>query len=250
MLQQGMKTMHRQHTSGRRSALGRFGLVLGALALATGCQSMEKADAWIEKKIQPPTSMASADETAISVRRDTISQAIGFAPRSAALGSAERDMLSRFVARSGATSGDRAVISLSVAGGRALAERRVAAIARELHRGGLRVARSLGPGEPDLAVVSINRTVAVAPDCPQWRTFVAKGHVDENNGKLGCMTAASLATSVHRPQDLVSGRPLGPSDAPTLDRGLQNLREGKFDPTYSSAGTGSPQAGTGTSATK
>ncbi|MCW5770809.1 MAG: hypothetical protein KIT16_04175 [Rhodospirillaceae bacterium] len=64
---------------------------------------------------------------------------------------------------------------------------------------------------------------------------------------MGCMTAASLATSVHRPADLVSGRPSGPSDGPTLDRGIQSLREGKFDTTYNSSGTGSPQAGTSAS---
>jgi type IV pilus biogenesis protein CpaD/CtpE len=68
--------------------------------------------------------------------------------------------------------------------------------------------------------------------------------VDEHNPKFGCFDAASLATSVHRPADLVQGRPTGPSDGPTLDRGLQQLREGKLDTPVTATGTGSPQSGT------
>ena len=34
-----------------------------------------------------------------------------------------------------------------------------------------------------------------------------------------------------------------PSDAQTLDKGLQNLREGKYDPPVTPIGTGSPQTG-------
>jgi pilus biogenesis lipoprotein CpaD len=239
-----MKTMKSDHKRQPCATLGRFGLALGLLALAGGCQSMEHADHWIDKQMDVPTSVASAEKTATIVRRDTIRQAIGFAPRSAALDGAEHDMLARFISRSGAVQGDTATITLSPAGGRALALRRAAAIARALHRNGLSVARSFQPGDPDVAVVAITRVVAIPPKCPPWRDAVEKGRVDESYPELGCMTAASLATSVARPQDLVSGRPSGPSDAATLDRGLQSLREGKFDTTYSASGTGTSLSGT------
>ena len=67
--------------------------------------------------------------------------------------------------------------------------------------------------------------------------------VEEYKPKLGCLDASSLATTVHRPLDLVQARPHGPSDAQTLDKGLQNLREGKYDPPVTPIGTGSPQTG-------
>jgi type IV pilus biogenesis protein CpaD/CtpE len=92
-------------------------------------------------------------------------------------------------------------------------------------------------------LVSIARLVAVPPDCPQWDDLMRRRMVDEYKPKFGCLDASSLATTVHRPEDLVQGRRRGPSDAQTLDKGLQNLREGKLDPPVTSVGTGSPQAG-------
>jgi len=225
-----------------RRALARAALLLGTIAVAAGCESLERADRFIDKYWVVESHQLPTARTTIPVRRAEISAAVTFAPRSAALGPDQRDALARFVARSGATHGDRAVVALSPAGGRALAERRVQAVARELHRRGLRVARSFGPGEPDAAVIIISRLVALTPDCPQWDELIKNSTVDEHKPKLGCLTAASLAATVHRPQDLVSGRPPGPSDGQTIDRGLQLLREGKFDPSVTGAGTGTAQS--------
>ena len=68
--------------------------------------------------------------------------------------------------------------------------------------------------------------------------LLKEGTVNEYKPKIGCWSASSLAASVHNPRDLISGRPLGPSDGPTLNRGLQLLREGKFDPKIEPEGTG------------
>ncbi|MGH7006350.1 MAG: CpaD family pilus assembly lipoprotein, partial [Alphaproteobacteria bacterium] len=85
------------------------------------------------------------------------------------------------------------------------------------------------------------RTVAVAPDCPEWSDFMKRGNVNENKPSFGCLNASSLAATVDRPQDVIAGRPSGPSDGPTLDRGIQLLREGKLDTPITGAGTGAPQ---------
>jgi pilus biogenesis lipoprotein CpaD len=241
-----MKKIMNGETNDRAAArrgLARAALLLSALAVTAGCQSIERADRFIERNWVVESHTLPPERVAVTVTRTEISGGVTFAPRSAALTPDQRDALARFVARSGASQGDRAVVALSPAGNRALAERRVQALARELHRHGLRVARSFGPGEPNAAVVTISRLVAVPPDCPQWNDLIKRSDVDEYKPTFGCLTASSLAATVHRPQDLVSGRPSGPSDGPTLDRGLQLLREGKFDPSINPVGTGTSLSG-------
>lgn len=226
-----------------RRALARGTLLMGVLALGVGCQSMERADRWIDRHWIVADHQLPKERTDIAVRQAEASATVVFAPGAVSLSRDQRDLLTRFVAGSGANRGDRALIAMSPAGGRGVAERRVQAIAAVLHSRGLRVVRSYGPGAADAALVSISRLVAVPPDCPQWDDFMIRRMVDEYKPKLGCLDASSLAVTVHRPGDLVQGRPSGPSDGPTLDRGLQQLREGKLDPPVTSAGTGSPQSG-------
>jgi pilus biogenesis lipoprotein CpaD len=239
------KTMTGEINSRKRARLAavRAALLLGTLALAAGCETIERADRFVDRHWQVESNTLPPDRVAVAVRRSQASISLAFAPRSAALGRDQRDALARFVAQSGAIRGDQSVIAMSPAGGRALAERRVQAIARELHRRGLRVARSFGPGEPDLAVVTLSRLVAIPPDCPQWQELIKNSTADEYKPKFGCITASSLAATVHRPQDLIQGRPSGRSDGPVMERGIQQLREGKFDPPVTAAGTGSPQSG-------
>lgn len=223
--------------------LARAASLLGALAAMAGCQSIERADRFIERNWVVESHTLPPERVAVTVNRAELSAGITFAPRSAALTPDQRDALARFVARSGAGQGDRAVIALSPAGNRALAERRVQTLARELHRYGLRVARSFGPGEPDAAVITIARLVAQPPDCPQWENIIKRSDVDEYKPTFGCINSSSLAASVHKPADLLQGRPQGPSDGPTLDRGLTLLREGKFDPSINPLGTGTSLSG-------
>lgn len=223
--------------------IGRAALLLGVLALAAGCETVDRAERWVEDKWIVRDHQLPKAQTDIAVRQAETSATVVFAPRSAALSRDQRDLLARFVAGSGAGRGDRALIALSPAAGRGIAERRAQSIAAYLRRRGLSVVRSYGPGDPDAALVSISRLVAVPPNCPQWDDLMKRRTVDEYKPRFGCLDASSLATTVHRPHDLVQGRATGPSDAPTLDKGLQNLREGKYDPPVTPITTGSPQSG-------
>ncbi len=232
-----------KETAAPRRAIARAALLLGILALGAGCETIESADRWVDKHWTVADHQLPKERTDIAVRRAETNATVVFAPRAASLSRDQRELLGRFVAGSGAARGDRALIVASPAAGRALAERRVQAIAAVLHRRGLSVVRSFGPGDPNAALVSISRLVALPPDCPQWDDLMKRRTVDEYKPKFGCLDAASLATTVHRPEDLVQGRRRGPSDGPTLDRGLQLLREGKLDPPVTSTGTGSPQSG-------
>jgi len=226
-------------TAGR--VLARATLLMGVLALAAACETIERADRWVDEQWTVADHQLPKERTDIAVRPAEISATVIFAPNVGTLSHQQRDLLIRIVANSGARRGDRALIAVS--GSRGLAERRVQSIAAVLHRRGLRVVRSFGPGAPDAALVSISRLVAVPPDCPQWDDIMVRRRVDEYKPKFGCIDAASLATTVHRPADLIQGRPRGPSDALTLDRGVQQLRDGKLDPPIAPIGTGSPQSG-------
>jgi pilus biogenesis lipoprotein CpaD len=223
--------------------LARATLLMGVLALAAACETIERADRWIDEQVAVSDHQLPKERTDIAVRQAEISATVIFAPNVGTLSHQQRDLLTRIVANSGARPGDRALIAVSTAGSRGLAERRVQSIAAVLHRRGLRVVRSFGPGAPDAALVSISRLVAVPPDCPQWDDIMVRRRVEEYKPKFGCIDAASLATTVHRPADLIQGRPRGPSDALTLDRGVQQLRDGKLDPPIAPVGTGSPQSG-------
>jgi pilus biogenesis lipoprotein CpaD len=229
------------HFGARRIA--RAAALLGVLALAAGCESIDRADRWVEKQWIVGDHQLPKAQTDIAVRQAETSATVVFAPGTAALSRDQRILLHRFIAGSGAGRGDRAIVMISPAMGRGLTERRAQTVAAALRRRGLNVVRTYAPGEPDAARISISRLVAVPPNCPQWDDLMNRRTVDEYNPKLGCLDAASLATSVHRPHDLVQGRPHGPSDAQTLDKGLQNLREGKYDPPVAPTGTGSPQSG-------
>jgi pilus biogenesis lipoprotein CpaD len=221
----------------------RTAALLGLLGFTAACETMNKADRWIEKQVAVPDHQLPKEQTDIAVRQAETSATVVFAPGTAALSRDQRILLSRFIAGSGAGRGDRAVIIVSPAAGRGLTERRAQTIAAMLRRRGLNVARTYAPVEPDGARVSISRLVAVPPNCPHWDNLMVRRMVDEFDYKFGCLDAASLATTVHRPHDLVQARPHGPSDGPTLDKGLQNLREGKYDPAVTATGTGSPQSG-------
>ena len=240
--------MSKQNNESTRTMrrLGVVGVPLIAAALgASACSSPEiqRSEFWVEKQWTVESKQYPAERLAMRVRRDGISGSVSFAPRSAALAYDERIALFRFVANSGAGRGDRALIALSPEGGRALAERRVATIAAIFHRRGIAVSRGFTPGPPNVATVTLSRVVAVAPDCPEWERLLKEGTVNEYKPKSGCWNASSLAASVHNPRDLVSGRPLGPSDGRTLDRGLQLLRDGKFDPKIDPEGTGTKSSG-------
>ncbi len=150
--------------------------------------------------------------------------------------------MSALVARSGARPGDVAVVSTSPAspGGAALAARRNASVAALLRRHGLVVERNLAghPGAPDTATVTISRTLASVPGCPEWHRLMSTATMDEYRPRFGCITASTLAASLDRPRDLEGGRPLGSGEGAVYDKGVRDLRDGKLDPKIVFPGVG------------
>jgi len=106
---------------------------------------------------------------------------------------------------------DQVTVSLSGAG--PLAERRAAAVARELlHYGIAASVRPLADIAPDTARVGIGRYLVTLPPCPNWSKPPANDFTNAVSSNLGCATASNLGLMVAYPVDLVSPRALGPAD--------------------------------------
>jgi pilus assembly protein CpaD len=61
--------------------------------------------------------------------------------------------------------------------------------------------------------VTIQRYVAVPPECPDWSKQSGFDPYNLPMSNIGCATATNLAQMVADPADLVQGRSLGPADA-------------------------------------
>src|SRR5688572_21349736 len=118
--------------AGPRRTIARAALLLGVVASGAGCETIERADHWVEKQWTVADHQLPKERTDIAVRTEQTSAMVAFAPRVAALSRDQRELLGRFVAGSGARWGDRALIVASPAGGRVLADRRVQAVAAVL----------------------------------------------------------------------------------------------------------------------
>jgi type IV pilus biogenesis protein CpaD/CtpE len=173
------------------------------------------------------------DATRIPVTVQNVAETVGFVARSAALGPGQRAALDRFVQRHG-LSGGVVAVAVVVDGGPSgvnLAQRRAAAVATHLASRGVSASTAVvAEGAPGTATVSTQRAVAGMPNCPEWRELMDKGDVDVFSYRLGCLNASSLAATVHRPADLVSGRPLANAKGGDFDRGHGDYRDGKSDP--------------------
>ncbi len=223
----------------RRVRLAMAALIAVAFT-AAGCADTpegERLEHATDRVLTVPSRVYPPERTAIAVREAQIRAAVHFRPGAAALTPDDRTTLSAFVARSGAGHGDTAIVA--VAGG-PLAARRVAAIASVLQRHQLAVQRSFAgdPAAPHTAVVTLTRVVAVAPDCPDWQIMMRTMATDPFRPHFGCLHASALAASVHRPQDLVGGRALGSASGVVMDRGVQEMRGGKFDIPVTHVGVG------------
>jgi type IV pilus biogenesis protein CpaD/CtpE len=75
--------------------------------------------------------------------------------------------------------------------------------------------------------VSIQRSVVIAPDCPDWDTAVAGAALDGRPDRFGCMNAAALAAMIADPNDLKRGRRLGPGNANFQTRSFRAYEAGK-----------------------
>ena len=63
---------------------------------------------------------------------------------------------------------------------------------------------------------------AVPPDCVSWRGNEPNSFDNQSLPQFGCATARNLALMVDRPEDLLSGRDLGPADGAMAVNSLQN----------------------------
>jgi pilus assembly protein CpaD len=146
---------------------------------------------------------------------------VRFAAMSGALTDGERLSLVRFLAKSGLVIGDRVRVE-QAADGDSLAAARRAAIIDELTQAGLRAEAMAGGADARDAIdVAVERSVAKAPGCPNWRDpgiFEAPVERAKNGppSNYGCATAANLAQEIARPADLLVGETPDATRAPAF----------------------------------
>jgi pilus assembly protein CpaD len=137
---------------------------------------------------------------------------ITFAGGSDRLAAGEAARLDRMVVSGTIRPADRVEIAASGAPG--LAERRAAAISRELLRYGI-VAQTLALATvpANHAIVSVGRYAVTLPTCPNWSQSLSYDFTNAFTSNYGCANATNLGLMVASPGDLVSGRSFSGPDA-------------------------------------
>ncbi len=84
---------------------------------------------------------------------------------------------------------------------------------------------------PDTAIKIMpsqdGRMIAVAPECPDWRTVANSPLENQPAPQFGCATRRNLAAAVERPEDLIKGRQAGPSNGTTTATGVSRYLAGQ-----------------------
>ena len=145
---------------------------------------------------------------------------LAFAAGSASLSPSELRKIDGWVLSGSIRPADR--VEIAAAGPRGLAEQRAAAISGELLRYGI-VATTLGLDTvpANHAIVSIGRYAVTLPDCPNWSQPPNADFTNAYSSYYGCDTATNLGLMVASPADLVSGRPLAPTNGQVAVGALQ-----------------------------
>jgi pilus assembly protein CpaD len=172
-------------------------------------------------------------ENTNQIRTVSLKHAVVFAGKSGRISKAARTDLTAFLKRAKVDYGDRVVVSAPAAAGEKpgkLAQQRLGQVGRFMRFRGLKVQyashRAAGVGA-SVVRVSIQRSVVIAPDCPDWDTAVAGAALDGRPDRFGCMNAAALAAMIADPNDLKRGRRLGPGNANYQTRSLRDYEAGK-----------------------
>jgi pilus assembly protein CpaD len=141
---------------------------------------------------------------------------IAFAAGSDRLAAGETARLDRMVLAGSIRPADR--VSIAAAGPPGLAERRAAAISRELLRYGIVASTLTGAAVPaNRADVSVGRFAVTLPTCPNWSQSLSYDFSNALTSNYGCANATNLGLMVASPADLVSGRPFtGPDAQPAV----------------------------------
>jgi pilus assembly protein CpaD len=222
-----------------RSATVRLVLAFGLLAVA-GCGSPDLADP-APPAVQVPPKLA-------RVQLASFEHNIHFAPRAKTLTSGQASGLSDFMTRNSIHEGDAVTVEAPDSPS-TLRDARQTAVLAELRAFHIQAASAT---DSTLAVDTIrvhaDRTVIIAPGCPDW----TKPEADEPNNlpssNYGCATEANLAAMIANPADLAKPKEGGKSDAVALARGVEAYRSGAMSKSLSGSGYSSGGLSGGTPA--
>jgi pilus assembly protein CpaD len=137
---------------------------------------------------------------------------LAFAAGSAYLSPSELRKIDGWVLSGSIRPADR--VEIAAAGPPGLAQQRAAAISGELLRYGVvATTLALDTVPANHATVSIGRYAVTLPTCPNWSQSPAADFTNDYSSYYGCDDATNLGLMVASPADLVSGRPLAPTEA-------------------------------------
>jgi pilus assembly protein CpaD len=137
---------------------------------------------------------------------------IAFAGGSDRLTTGETARLDRMVVSGTIRPADR--VQVAASGPPGLAERRAAAISRELLRYGIVTQTlALDAVPANHAIVSVGRYAVTLPTCPNWSQSLSYDFTNALTSNYGCANATNLGLMVASPGDLVSGRSFAGADA-------------------------------------
>jgi pilus assembly protein CpaD len=167
---------------------------------------------------------------------------IAFAGGSDHLSVGEAARLDRMVVSGTIRPADR--VQIAASGSSGLAERRAAAISRELLRYGIVTQTvALGAGPANHAIVSVGRYTVTLPSCPNWSQSLDYDFTNAYTSNYGCANATNLGLMVASPGDLVSGRSFSGPDAQPAAAAVQRYLTDRVKPPPSP--TASPFSGGG-----
>jgi pilus assembly protein CpaD len=130
---------------------------------------------------------------------------VAFASGSDHLSAGEAGRLDRMVVAGSIRPADR--VEIAASGPPGLAERRAAAISRELLRYGIVTQTvALGAVPANHALVSVGRYTVTLPSCPNWSQSLDYDFTNAYTSNYGCANATNLGLMVASPGDLVSSR--------------------------------------------
>ena len=176
---------------------------------------------------------------------------IAFASGSDRLAAGEAARIDRMVVAGAIRPADR--VQVAASGPPGLAERRAAAISRELLRYGIVTQTlALDAVPANRAIVSVGRYAVTLPTCPNWSQSQSYDFTNAYTSNYGCANATNLGLMVASPADLVSGRSFAGADAQPAAAAVQRYLTDrvKQPPTptaspFSSGGGGGDQGGGG-----
>jgi pilus assembly protein CpaD len=215
-----------------RPAAARLLLATGILA-AAGCGSPELA-APAPPAVQVPPKLT-------RVQLAAFDHTTHFAPRARTLTSAQAAGLADFMTRNSIHEGDAVTVEDAGSVSAVATERRSAVLA-ELRAFHIQAASAADPKlAADTIRVHADRTLVIAPACPDWSKPEADEPENRPSSNYGCATETNLAAMIANPADLVKPREDNTANGNTLARGVELYNSGGLAKSmggngYSSAG--------------